>query len=101
MIRKPGRNTKKYAKMADSYPCGYPEGSGIQDSNGPISTRIEKLYPEPSINPDETGHAVFISALIDEFGYEWATMMFHYLWARYVDQRSSAGRIAPYRWPKP
>jgi hypothetical protein len=44
--------------------------------------------------------ANFISALIEEFGDEWGNKwMFHYRWARDVDQISSAGRIARMRGP--
>jgi hypothetical protein len=43
-----------------------PEGAGIQDST-PIIELVEKLYPEPPINPDEAV-TQFISALIEEFG---------------------------------
>src|SRR4030081_2399433 len=76
-----------------------PEGTGIQDST-PIIDAMEKLYPEPSIHP---GAAVarFISALIEEFGDEWGNKwMFHYRWARDVDQISSAGRLARRGGPK-
>src|SRR5258708_6209592 len=76
-----------------------PEGTGIQDST-PIIDQIEKLYPEPSINPADAV-ASFISALIEEFGDEWGNKwMFHHRWARDVDQISSAGRIARMRGPK-
>ena len=76
-----------------------PEGKGIQDST-PIIDAMEKLYPVPSIHPDD-GIANFISALIEEFGDEWGNKwMFHYRWARDVDQISSAGRIARMRAPK-
>jgi glutathione S-transferase len=75
-----------------------PEGTGIQDST-PIIDAMEKLYPEPSIHPDDPV-ARFISALIEEFGDEWGNKwMFHYRWAREVDQISSAGRIARMRGP--
>ncbi len=75
-----------------------PEGTGIQDST-PIIDAMEKLYPEPSIHPDDAV-AGFISALIEEFGDEWGNKwMFHYRWAREVDQISSAGRIARMRGP--
>src|ERR1700676_4322554 len=75
-----------------------PEGTGIQDST-PIIDQMEKLYPEPSIDPDDD-IANFISALIEEFGDEWGNKwMFHYRWARDVDQISSAGRIARMRAP--
>ncbi len=75
-----------------------PEGAGIQDST-PIIDRVEDLHPEPSIHPDDR-IAGFISALIEEFGDEWGNKwMFHYRWARDVDQISSAGRIARMRGP--
>jgi glutathione S-transferase len=75
-----------------------PEGVGIQDST-PIIDAMEKLQPEPSIHPDDA-LASFISALIEEFGDEWGNKwMFHYRWARDVDQISSAGRIARMRGP--
>ena len=75
-----------------------PEGSGIQDST-PIIEAMEKRYPDPSIHPDDTV-ANFVSALIEEFGDEWGNKwMFHYRWARDVDQISSAGRIARMRGP--
>src|SRR6195952_4982102 len=76
-----------------------PEGTGIQDST-PIIEAMEKLHPEPSIHPQDAV-ARFISALIEEFGDEWANKwMFHYRWARNVDQISSAGRLARMRSPK-
>jgi len=75
-----------------------PEGAGIQDST-PIIDQMEQRYPEPSIHPDDPV-ARFISALIEEFGDEWGNKwMFHYRWARDVDQISSAGRIARVRGP--
>jgi glutathione S-transferase len=75
-----------------------PEGTGIQDST-PIMDAMEKLYPEPSIHPDDPVTR-FISALVEEFGDEWGNKwMFHYRWARDVDQISSAGRIARMRGP--
>ena len=90
---------EKYAKMPIIPLVVTPEGSGIQDFT-PIIDAIEKLYPEPSIHPDDAV-ANFISALIEEFGDEWGNKwMFHYRWARDVDQISSAGRIARMRGPK-
>jgi glutathione S-transferase len=84
---------EKYAKMPIIPLVVTPEGSGIQDST-PIIDAMEKLYPEPSIHPDDPV-ASFISALVEEFGDEWGNKwMFHYRWAREVDQISSAGRIA-------
>src|SRR5258706_9074816 len=91
---------EKYAKLPIVPLVVTPEGSGIQDST-PIIDRMEKLYPVPSIHPDDP-IANFISALIEEFGDEWGNKwMFHYRWARDVDQISSAGRIARMRGPKP
>jgi glutathione S-transferase len=89
---------EKYAKMPIVPLVVTPDGSGIQDST-PIIDRMEKLYPEPTIEPADpvTG---FVSALIEEFGDEWGNKwMFHYRWARDVDQRASAGRIARMRGP--
>src|SRR6202521_3717643 len=57
---------EKYAKMPIIPLVVTPEGTGIQDST-PIIDAMEKLFPEPSINPDD-GVANFISALIEEFG---------------------------------
>lgn len=76
-----------------------PAGVGIQDST-PIIDEVEKLHPEPSVLPDDPV-ARFMSALIEEFGDEWGNKwMFHYRWAREVDQRASAGRIARMRAPR-
>ena len=76
-----------------------PEGAGIQDST-PIIDEVERLHPEPSIHPGDPV-ARFMSILIEEFGDEWGNKwMFHYRWAREVDQRASAGRIARMRAPR-
>jgi glutathione S-transferase len=90
---------EKYAKMPIVPLVVTPEGTGIQDST-PIIDKVEKLHPEPSIDPDDPV-VRFISVLIEEFGDEWGNKwMFHYRWARDVDQISSAGRIARMRGPK-
>jgi glutathione S-transferase len=89
---------EKLAKMPIIPLVITPEGTGIQDST-PIIDNIEKLHPEPSIHPADPV-VRFISALIEEFGDEWGNKwMFHYRWARDVDQISSAGRIARMRGP--
>jgi glutathione S-transferase len=89
---------EKHAKVPIIPLVVTPDGTGIQDST-PIIDRLEKLHPEPSVHPK--GITGFISALIEEFGDEWGNKwMFHYRWAREVDQRSSAGRIARMRAPK-
>jgi len=88
----------KYAKMPIIPLVVTPDGKGIQDST-PIIDAMEKLFPEPSIHPEDPV-AHFVSALIEEFGDEWGNKwMFHYRWARDVDQRASAGRIARMRGP--
>jgi len=70
-----------------------PEGEGLQDST-PIIEAIEARCPEPSIHPADPALA-FLSALLEEFGDEWGNKwMFHYRWARPVDQDSGAERIA-------
>ena len=89
---------QKYARMPIIPLVVTPEGTGIQNST-PIIDAMEKLYPEPSIHPDDPV-ADFISSLIEEFGDEWGNKwMFHYRWAREVDQISAAGRIARMRGP--
>src|SRR5579871_1437296 len=88
-----------YAKLPIIPLVVTPQGDGIQDST-PIIDKMEMLFPQPSINPDD-GVVSFLSELIEEFGDEWGNKwMFHYRWARDVDQRCSAGRIARMRAPK-
>jgi glutathione S-transferase len=90
---------EKYAKMPIIPLVVTPDGTGIQDST-PIIEQIEKLHPEPSIHPDDPV-TNFMSTLMEEFGDEWGNKwMFHYRWAREIDQRCSAGRIARMRAPK-
>ncbi|MCH7477630.1 MAG: glutathione S-transferase N-terminal domain-containing protein, partial [SAR324 cluster bacterium] len=70
-----------------------PEQDGIQDST-PILERMESLFPEPSIHPENPALA-FISALIEEYGDEWVNKpMFHYRWSYVPDQWATAERIA-------
>lgn len=89
---------EKYAKLPIVPMVVTPDGKGIQDST-PIMDHFEHLHPEPWVHPD--GATAFISALIEEFGDEWGNKwMFHFRWAREVDQRASAGRIARMRAPK-
>jgi glutathione S-transferase len=87
---------EKYAKVPIIPLVVTPEGTGIQDST-PIIDAMEKIYPLPSVHPDDP-IAKFISILIEDFGDEWGNKwMFHYRWTRDVDQISSAGRIARMR----
>jgi glutathione S-transferase len=84
---------QKYAKIPIVPLVVTPEDEGIQDST-PIIERLEAENPEPSIHPSDPV-AAFVSALLEEFGDEWGNKwMFHYRWARDIDQLSSAGRIA-------
>ncbi len=89
---------QKYAKLPLVPLVVTPDNEGIQDST-PIIERLEEQCPEPSIHPDDPV-AGFVSALIEEFGDEWGNKwMFHYRWAREVDQLSAAGRIARMMMP--
>ncbi|MET0153001.1 MAG: glutathione S-transferase [Candidatus Binatia bacterium] len=84
---------RKHAKIPIVPLVLTPDGAALQDST-PIIEHIEALHPEPSIHPPDTVGA-FVSALLEEFGDEWGNKwMFHYRWARDVDQLSSAGRLA-------
>ena len=89
---------KKYAKLPIVPAVATPEDEGLQDST-PIIETMEARVPEPSIHPDDATLR-FLSELIEEFSDEWANKwMFHYRWAREVDQRSTAERIAAGNMP--
>jgi glutathione S-transferase len=89
---------QKYAKLPIVPLVVTPQGEGIQDST-PIIERFEPEFPNPSIHPADPV-AAFISVLLEEFGDEWGNKwMFHYRWARDVDQLSCAGRIARMMMP--
>ncbi|MBW2694855.1 MAG: glutathione S-transferase family protein [Deltaproteobacteria bacterium] len=84
---------QKYAKLPIIPLVVTSEDEGIQDST-PIIERLEAAFPKPSIYPDDPISA-FISTLVEEFGDEWGNKwMFHFRWAREVDQAACAGRIA-------
>jgi glutathione S-transferase len=88
----------KYAKLPLIPIVATPDDQGLQDST-PILEKMETLFPEPSIHPDDPALA-FISALVEEFGDEWGNKwMFHYRWAREADQNSAAERIAKTMMP--
>ncbi len=75
-----------------------PDGEGIQDST-PILEKLEAIHPEPSMHPQDPTCA-FISFLLEEFADEWGNKwMFHYRWAREVDQRACARRLAALMQP--
>ena len=83
---------QKYAKLPIIPLVVSPDGEAMQDST-PILEVLEARYPEPSIHPDDP-IAAFVSALLEEFGDEWANKwMFHYRWAREADQVSASERI--------
>ena len=52
---------EKYAKMPIIPLVVTPEGSGIQDST-PVIDAMEKLFPEPTIHPDDAV-ASFVSSV--------------------------------------
>jgi glutathione S-transferase len=77
-----------------------PDGTVSQDST-PIIEALEAAHPRPSIRPQgtegEKGNAAlgFIAALLEEFADEWGNKwMFHYRWARPVDQVVVGRRLA-------
>lgn len=89
---------QKYAKLPIIPLVVTPDNQGMQDST-PIIDRMEPAFPQPSIHPAEPV-AAFVSVLLEEFGDEWGNKwMFHYRWAREVDQTSCAGRIARMMMP--
>jgi glutathione S-transferase len=89
---------QKYAKLPLIPVVVTPEDEGLQDST-PILETLEQRFPDPSIHPADSALA-FLSALLEEFGDEWGNKwMFHYRWAREVDQRSAAERIAKTMMP--
>lgn len=84
---------QKYAKLPLVPLVITPDDQGIQDST-PILEKMEARFPEPSIHPGDPV-AAFMSVLFEEFGDEWGNKwMFHYRWAREVDQWSAAERLA-------
>lgn len=75
-----------------------PEDTAVQDST-PIIQTFESKYPDPSIHPDDDV-ARFVSCILEEFGDEWGNKwMFHFRWARDVDQIACAKRLAG--WSNP
>ncbi len=88
---------QKYAKLPIIPAVATPDDEALQDST-PIIETVEGREPEPSIHPD--GALRFLSELIEEFGDEWGNKwMFHYRWARDVDQVSAAERLVAAMMP--
>jgi glutathione S-transferase len=76
----------------------FPDESGevqaVCDST-PIIRRLESLYPERSVLPEDPALA-FIDYLIEDFGDEWCTKyMFHYRWYPQEDA-DNAGTLLPF-----
>ncbi len=95
IVRGPDQQAEfqKYAKLPLMPLVVTPEEQGLQDST-PILEKMEASFPEPAIRPSDPSLA-FVSALLEEFGDEWGNKwMFHYRWAREVDQNSGAERLA-------
>ena len=83
---------KKYARLPIVPAVATPEDEALQDST-PIMETMEAKFPEPSIHPGDPTLR-FLSELIEEFGDEWGNKwMFHYRWAREVDQVATAKRL--------
>lgn len=84
---------QKYAKLPIIPLLVSPTGEGMQDST-PILHALDVQYPDVATQPDDAV-AAFVSLLLEEFGDEWGNKwMFHFRWAREVDQIASAGRLA-------
>lgn len=84
---------QKYAKLP-LIPCVVaPDETAMQDST-PIIEKMEALFPNPSIVPDDPA-AAFLSALIEEYADEWVNKpMFHYRWFYDADKEATANWIA-------
>ncbi|MBW2267335.1 MAG: glutathione S-transferase family protein [Deltaproteobacteria bacterium] len=89
---------QRYAKLPLIPLVVTPDDTGMQDST-PIIEALEAEFPEPTIHsPDPV--IAFLSALIEEFADEWGVKwMFHYRWAREIDQVSASTRIAKSMMP--
>jgi len=83
---------KKYARLPIVPAVATPDDEAMQDST-PILEAMEAKFPDPAAQPADPTLA-FLSALIEEFSDEWGNKwMFHFRWAREVDQVSTAKRL--------
>ena len=83
---------KKYARLPIVPAVATPDEEALQDST-PIIEEIERRVPARSIHPEDPTLR-FFSELLEEFGDEWGNKwMFHYRWARDVDQETVAHRL--------
>ena len=70
-----------------------PEDESLHVDSTPLAYLLESRHSERSIVPDDP-QVAFISDLIEDMGDEWITkMMFHYRWAREIDQAYSSRQI--------
>jgi glutathione S-transferase len=100
VLRRPANMAEfqTYAKLPLIPLVVTPDGQGLQDST-PIIETLEAANPEPAIQPADPTLA-FLSALIEEYGDEWANKpMFHYRWWAEADQQSAGRRIAESQLP--
>jgi len=88
----------KFAKLPIIPLVVSPQLQGAQDSTL-IIQHLESEHQKDSIYPQDTT-VNFVSTLLEEFGDEWGNKwMFHYRWARDIDQLASARRIAQLTQP--
>jgi glutathione S-transferase len=95
IVRTPAHHDefRRYAKLPLVPLLVTPADQGLQDST-PIVMALEAEHPTPAILPPHQP-LKFLSLLLEEFADEWGNKwMFHYRWAREVDQLSAAQRIA-------
>lgn len=84
---------EQYAKIA-IVPLLIDEQNNSQQDSSPIIEALEAKHPQPSIYPANT-ELDFISHMLEEFADEWGNKwMFHYRWARPVDQDTCSKRLA-------
>ena len=90
---------KQHAKLPLVPLVVTPADRGIQDST-PIIEALEAEFPEPGIHPTDPV-AAFASTLLEEFGDEWGNKwMFHFRWAREIDQIACSKRFAMNMMPQ-
>eukprot|EP00937_MAST-01D_sp_MAST-1D-sp2_P001717 g1717.t1 len=83
---------EKVAKLPLVPAVSSPLGENMQDST-PIIEMLEARFPSPAADPTDAT-LKFISQLLEEFGDEWGNKwMFHFRWAREVDQKTVARRL--------
>lgn len=95
VVRTPAteKDLKKVAKIPMVPAVCQPDGEGIQDST-PIIELLETRFPQLATQPPSP-FLRFLSELLEEWGDEWGNKwMFHFRWARPIDQHIVALRLA-------